>query len=1656
MPSLIVETPTMSLFVPKLLSSRSRGSFRVRPKKVRTSPFLERLDERVLLSFSGAAVVGTSAPIVAQGQDDDTLGLTLSAGLQSALAGKAVPLAVVAHPDAAIASLQITVTGQGVFAGVHGVQKIAAPFVSGTAEYDLSALEAATGGGGGQITAVVSGLGADGQVLARDEADVYAVYDTSHVWGSSSSDFDAQVNRLQDLLAAGTIDATGYAAGLDVLINGPSPVVLAPSGGVSAESIHTLAAPTRVTISGTILWTDGAGGTHPVPLAPIEVYATDATTNKLLTATPATTDSTGRYSIDVTPDATLTSLFIKAYARSPYDDVQAQTAGATTYSMKSTAKPVAGAALTLDKTAGNALTNERAFAVDWAMVDVGAYTSTLTGKSLPSLKTIFPQIPAPGNNPVSFFSSTNKLKLMNVRNTAWNQPDVTDHEYGHYVASVYKIVDSPGGSHTTGSNNAVAAGKKGGIGLAFSEGWATYFAISGQDASNASAQGVPTYGDHSYNGLGTYSLDTLAASGNATGEDDEGSADGVLWNMYLTSKDATSSLHYTDKTIFDLLTGAKTTTIGAVWEAAAAKLDNKGKTQLGKIFSDMMIAPTPTAPADHVDIKPSDPIPTFTWTNNGGGAPNPLNEFKVLFLSNDYSKKVFESPVGETTVGAATSSFKPTADEWKTITDGGPRLHWVVEGKNKSAPATPGGTLGYYWSPARTIGAQVGIAFVIDVTGSMSGEIAGVRDALQSYIDEVAATVPAGDPAPTIELITFRDSPAVVITSNDLAAVRTAVAGLGASGGGDCPEPSANALQVAAADIGPGGTVLLATDASSDPGIDISAVITQLRAKGVSVNVNISGDCSGIDSLDSGPTLASLRTTKVVTDSSAVKCDSDGQVVSTHLTKPTPATPAPAVATTVTIIPGPKALEGGIGDDTPEDPLGPIDVTLGAPITIMGNTIDTATPLIVNGSATRGLTGTGTALPDIFSVALKAGVTYAVEVNVEAGDPPLVEVLDRDGTTVLGSHQTFTQLDSGQILNRYVIAVTPAADGTYFIRLTGSAAGTNPSFYTLRVTPDPLAAATSSVVAFSSVSAQTGGSFSVHDEVKGGITTAYIAAMFNAMSSTLGPAVVSASPINLPQSQTTTIVITGRKTNWRQGQTTVAFPDGGITVQSVTVTSPTTLTAVLTTAADAKLGFKSVVVTSKLGTKSETAKGSNVVDVNAPITSATLLSVTPGNLSRGNTTDVVILGANTTWGSTSKVGLGPGVKINSFKVVSPTEIDANVTIDPSAQIAFRTARVNTGTGSDVTSRALFIDIGALAIPVIVGLTPTAGHQGSTLDVAITGANTHFVAGSTHADFGTGVSVISLTVTDPTHATAHVTVAADSPLGFHDVFVTTGAESAALLRGFFIDVSGAAGSLVSVTPGTVMQGGSTVVTIHGSNTLFDVTATVSFGDGITVVNTTVIDPTDIAVTIVAAPDAPLGPHDVTVTTGTDIQTLPGGLTVAISTPPQVVRLVRIDPSAHQPTYLIVFYTQPMDPKSAGSAKNYVVVDTGPDRKLGTSDDQFVKLAGVKYNSKNSTVTIATQDHLLFRHTYAIIIKSGGTRVGGVMSGDGVPLDGSGKGNPGTNAKIKFGPGKHVTGLAHPVPPPLVLVHSINSIGTKGHSSVPRPSSFHSVAAGKRGK
>jgi len=136
---------------------------------------------------------------------------------------------------------------------------------------------------------------------------------------------------------------------------------------------------------------------------------------------------------------------------------------------------------------------------------------------------------------------------------------------------------------------------------------------------------------------------------------------------------------------------------------------------------------------------------------------------------------------------------------------------------------------------------------LLDVTGSMQPEINSVEAGLVQYISNLEASLLPGETPPTIDLVTFVDAPTTVISSNDLEAVKADIQAQSANGGGDLPEPSAVSLQYAAQDIAPGGTMLLITDAPSDAGSDLDGTIAQLRAKGVTVNADISGDSGYTD-----------------------------------------------------------------------------------------------------------------------------------------------------------------------------------------------------------------------------------------------------------------------------------------------------------------------------------------------------------------------------------------------------------------------------------------------------------------------------------------------------------------------------------------------------------------------------------------------------------------------------------------------------------------------------------------------------------------------------------------------------------------------------------------------------------------------------------------
>jgi len=132
---------------------------------------------------------------------------------------------------------------------------------------------------------------------------------------------------------------------------------------------------------------------------------------------------------------------------------------------------------------------------------------------------------------------------------------------------------------------------------------------------------------------------------------------------------------------------------------------------------------------------------------------------------------------------------------------------------------------------------------LLDITNSMDEELQAVIRALKQKITEQYK-----DGNPLIALVTFRDSVKVEAATTDLSLLLGALEKLEASGGGECPEASAEALNLALDHIKPNGIILLATDAPPYDETDIEALKAKIVAKQANfIPILTKSDCASND-----------------------------------------------------------------------------------------------------------------------------------------------------------------------------------------------------------------------------------------------------------------------------------------------------------------------------------------------------------------------------------------------------------------------------------------------------------------------------------------------------------------------------------------------------------------------------------------------------------------------------------------------------------------------------------------------------------------------------------------------------------------------------------------------------------------------------------------
>jgi hypothetical protein len=323
---------------------------------------------------------------------------------------------------------------------------------------------------------------------------------------------------------------------------------------------------------------------------------------------------------------------------------------------------------------------------------------------------------------------------------------------------------------------------------------------------------------------------------------------------------------------------------------------------------------------------------------------------------------------------------------------------------------------------------------------------------------------------------------------------------------------------------------------------------------------------------------------------------------------------------------------------------------------------------------------------------------------------------------------------------------------------------------------------------FSEESLFSGGAFSFQPEIKLASApeakTRYANTIANLGISAVRPAVAALEPAAAPRAGALDVELTGSNTGFA-GASTLEVAGGGVSVSDVHVLSPTRLTARLTIDAGAATGFRDVTVTTTRGDGStETATGIGALQVTASGGPA-ILSVSPGSGARGTTEDVRISGGSTHFAA-STASFGPGVTVNSLTVQSPTVAVANVTVAAGADITFRDVTVSSGAETATGAHRFLVTPPAPQVARLTGASPRSGARGTTVDVQLAGASTAFAGGISVASVsGTGVEVLSTSVTSATSATARLRIAAGAPLGFRDLKVTTGPVVAVLLDGFEI-------------------------------------------------------------------------------------------------------------------------------------------------------------------------------------------------------------------------------------------------------------------------------
>ena len=352
------------------------------------------------------------------------------------------------------------------------------------------------------------------------------------------------------------------------------------------------------------------------------------------------------------------------------------------------------------------------------------------------------------------------------------------------------------------------------------------------------------------------------------------------------------------------------------------------------------------------------------------------------------------------------------------------------------------------------------------------------------------------------------------------------------------------------------------------------------------------------------------------------------------------------------------------------------------------------------------------------------------------------------------------------------------------------------------------------------------------------------------------PTITGISPASRGQSATNqNLTLTG--TNFVNGAV-VTFANSGVTVNSTTFNSATSLTVNVTVAANASLGTSTVTETNP---DTGTFTSGSIFTVNA---APTVTAVSPTSLNQGATSQALTVSGTGFVSGATPTFSGTGITVNSTTFVNATTLTVNVTIAGGATVGSSTITVTNPDAGNGTSGAIFTVNPA---PTITGVSPSSLNAGA-VNQSLTVTGTDFVSGASLATAfsGSNITVLSTTFVNATTLTVNVSISSSAATGPRTFTVANGDGSIATSGSIF--TVNAAPTVTAVSPTSLAQGATNQsLTITGTDFVSGASlATVFSGTGITVNSTTLNSATSLTVNISITGGAPTGTRVMTVTNG----------------------------------------------------------------------------------------------------------------------------------------------------------------------------------------------